>query len=94
MPDVTYYISQNKDFYIGSHASNNIQIRGDRYIDKKHARIIFKNDGFYITSLSKNPIQVNHRPIKEVKLGNGNQIRIGNAIFIFQEQKSTNYRTS
>src|SRR5438045_2779940 len=68
---------------IGREPSNSISIL-DGSISRHHC--VIKKDGehFIITDLdSRNGTFVNHVPVKERKLEPGDEVRVGNSLFIF-----------
>lgn len=84
-----FYISHKTPFCIGSGDGNKVRIRDDKYVAKKHAIIYSKNDGFYIKNLSIKGTWINDKPIiSTAKIGNGCQIKIGRATFIFKQQRA------
>lgn len=85
IPDFKVYLNRATICNLGSGKDNTVRIRGDYSIDKRHARIYCDNNAFKIESLSPKDTWVDNRLVKIAKLGNGSQIKLGNAIFIFQE---------
>ncbi len=64
---------------------NNCEIPVDLdSVSRRHAIIERRNDGIFISDLdSTNGTYVNQRPVQEHRLSDGDQIKIGNAIFKF-----------
>jgi pSer/pThr/pTyr-binding forkhead associated (FHA) protein len=56
-----------------------------KYISKRHARIFFKGNDYYIVDLdSANGAYVNGKPVRSrVKLADGDEIRLGNVVIKF-----------
>lgn len=62
---------------LGRHPRNTIQIM-DRLISKEHAKIVFKNDSYYIQDLdSRNGTFVNEHTVSESILKSGDRVRLG-----------------
>ena len=73
----------NKETYIGRGELNNIILK-DRHASRKHARIILLDDNYVIEDLgSMNGTYVNSQKISMHYLNEGDKIKIGNNIFIF-----------
>lgn len=71
-----YYIEKNEDIRIGRDKNCDICI-GNPYVSSYHARLIWKEDGYFITDEnSANGIYVNNKKIKEKLLSLGDCINI------------------
>jgi Nif-specific regulatory protein len=69
---------------VGREPSNQISLL-DSLVSRRHCVIRKKDEGFGIEDLdSRNSTFVNNVPIKERQLADGDQIRVGKSIFVFQ----------
>lgn len=83
----TYYLLPVV-YSIGRDASNEI-VLNDSKVSRKHARIFFENNDFYICDLgSKNGVIVNDGIINRVKLTDSDIIQIGQDKFLFKHEKA------
>ena len=78
-------VSINKKIYIGRSETNDIGLKGDPLVSRKHALIEKIDDDYYISDLeSTNGTSVNNNPVigtKKVKLDTGDIIKIGKTKF-------------
>lgn len=84
---------KGKDFTLGRESiigrlpENNIAFE-DSTVSRTHARIKLEGDKFILTDLdSQNGTFVNGARVKEVELKKGDEIRIGDSIFRFQQKE-------
>lgn len=77
-------------FTIGKEAESDYRIADNNAISRKHASIIFREDGYYIKDLdSTNHTFVNRRLIRspeEIKLESGMNLMLANEMFVYQEE--------
>ena len=69
---------------IGSSPKCEIYLFKDPQITPKHAAINNRNGDFIITAVEGAPVFVNNSPVRQQRLKTGDQIKIGNTIFIFE----------
>ena len=69
---------------IGSSPKSEIYLFKDPSVAAKHAAINNRNGDFIITAITGEPVLVNNAPVKQHKLKTGDQIRIGQTIFVFE----------
>jgi hypothetical protein len=69
---------------IGGSPKCEIYLFKDSQITAKHAAINNHNGEFIITSIEGAPIYVNNVLVKQQRLKTGDQVKIGNTIFIFE----------
>src|ERR1700730_8759734 len=80
----TFTLPEGEELSIGRDPSNQISLL-DSLVSRRHCSIRRDGDGFLIQDLdSRNNTFVNDVPIKERLLTNGDQIRIGRSILVFQ----------
>lgn len=68
---------------IGSSPKSEIFLFKDPTVAPKHAAINRIGDDFLVTALNGAPVLVNGAPVREKRLENGDQIRVGNTVFLF-----------
>src|SRR5437867_10853755 len=72
-----------EDLSIGRDASNGLRIR-DRSVSRLHCVLNFEGGQYRIRDLeSRNGVFVNDIPVREKALVDGDQIKIGTALFLF-----------
>jgi pSer/pThr/pTyr-binding forkhead associated (FHA) protein len=70
---------------IGRTADNEIPVELPE-VSRRHARLIFENNGFTIKDLnSNNGTYVNGERVPEARLKQGDRIQVGPAVFLFSE---------
>lgn len=69
---------------IGSSPKSEIYLFKDPSVAPKHAAINNRNGDFIITAIGGESVLVNNQPVRQHKLKTGDQIRIGQTIFIFE----------
>jgi hypothetical protein len=74
---------------IGSSPRNDIYLFNDPQVAQVHSRIQTSGDICEIENLEEqNPVLLNGHPVRRSRLHNGDQITIGQTVFIFQTRKS------
>src|SRR5262249_991085 len=75
-------VLNSKEFYIGRDPSNQFSVN-DHLASRLHALITRKTDRFELSDLnSSNGTMVNGVPVKQRRLEHGDQIAIGNSLFL------------
>ena len=69
---------------IGSSPKCEIYLFKDPQIAAKHAAINNRNGDFIVTSIQNAPVFVNNVAIQQQRLKTGDQLKVGNTIFIFE----------
>jgi len=78
---------QGEDFTIGRAAENNIQIKNDSKVSRKHCKLTRRSNQFYIQDLSSsNGTVVDGELIDEKRLLGGEEIKVGETVFRFSIQ--------
>ena len=77
---------------IGSSPKSEIYLFKDPSVAPKHAAINNRNGDYIITAIAGETVLVNNLSVKQHKLKTGDQIRIGQTVFVFEakEIKTTN----
>lgn len=74
---------------IGRSSENDISIATDSKCSRHHATIEFRQNSFEVTSMSqKNPVLIEGTEISSRALNNGDKIRIGETILLFEVEMS------
>lgn len=61
-------------------------------ISRRHARILRRDDGFYIKDVgSKNGTYLNNKPVDEARLEDGDRIGLGTIVIIFRNPTAVDY---
>jgi predicted component of type VI protein secretion system len=75
---------------IGSSPKCEIYLFKDSQVAAKHAAISNRNGNFVITSIDGASIFVNNASVRQQRLRTGDQIKIGNTLFIFDAKALKN----
>ncbi len=68
---------------IGSSPKSEIYLFKDPTVAPKHAAINGVGGEFLLTALNGATVLINGTPVRQQRLRNGDQIRVGNTIFLF-----------
>ena len=74
---------------IGSSPKTEIYLFKDPTVAPKHAAINGVGGEFLLTALNGATVLLNGRPVQQQRLKNGDQIRVGNTIFLFGSKRAT-----
>jgi hypothetical protein len=86
-PNEVVFPFQGENYTIGRSAENNIQIKNDSKVSRKHCRLSRRSNQFFIQDLqSSNGTVVDGELIDERKLVGGEEIKVGETIFRFSIQ--------
>ncbi len=86
-PNEVVFPFQGENYTIGRAAENNIQIKNDSKVSRKHCRLSRRSNQFFIQDLqSSNGTVVDGELIDERKLVGGEEIKVGETIFRFSIQ--------
>lgn len=75
---------------IGSSPKCEIYLFKDPSVAPKHAAINNRNGDFIVTGIEGRTVMVNNAPVRQQILKSGDQLRIGNTVFIFEARKVQN----
>lgn len=61
-------------------------------ISRRHAKLERRDDGFYVKDIgSKNGTFVNHRPVSEARLSDGDRIALGTIVLLYRNPKEVDF---
>lgn len=81
-------LEEDKIYYIGRGEDNSVTI-DSTFVSRRHTSIYFENDQFFIRDLSStNGTFLNSSKVEKTALKNGDQVGIGDRIFIFYSEIS------
>lgn len=69
---------------IGSSPKCEIYLFKDPTVAPKHAAINNRNGDFIVTAIEGATVLVNNTPVRQQKLHSGDQVKVGNTVFIFE----------
>lgn len=83
------FILYRNPTFVGSAPMSHIYLFRDSEVGRRHAAIFRQDTGYEIENLPLGgPTLVNERPITRAKLRNGDRVRIGRSLFLFEEKRS------
>ena len=86
-PNEEVHTFSGEQYSIGRHQDNNIQIKGDTKVSRRHCKLFRRNGHFYIEDQhSSNGTLVNGELISERRLYGGEELKIGETVFRFRLQ--------
>lgn len=86
-PNEEVHTFSGEQYSIGRHQDNNIQIKGDTKVSRRHCKLFRRNGHFYIEDQhSSNGTLVNGELISERRLYGGEELKIGETVYRFRLQ--------
>ena len=87
LPNEEVHTFSGEQYSIGRHQDNDIQIKGDTKVSRRHCKLFRRNGHFYIEDQhSSNGTLVNGELISERRLYGGEELKIGETVFRFRLQ--------
>lgn len=87
LPNEEVHTFSGEQYSIGRHQDNDIPIKGDTKVSRRHCKLFRRNGHFYIEDQhSSNGTLVNGELISERRLYGGEELKIGETVFRFRLQ--------